>query len=129
MPSESPFKPDTPANADASAAFCSSVLVKYNRVISTPRPTASSTANIPIADVASTEPRSRRLFSACSTGLLFMIPPQTFERCSARESELAIITGASPGLDGFRIRIHHHGFGDWQGRLMLAHASDSARGA
>src|SRR6185503_17522674 len=103
-----PFKPDTPANADASAAFCNSVFVKYNRLISTPRPTASSTANIPIADVASTEPRSCLLFSACSTGLFFIDSPSRFER-DRLEKESYFVPGALPGLNGSRIGIHHYG--------------------
>jgi hypothetical protein len=39
-----------------------------------PIPTASSTANIPIADVARIEPRSRFPFTACSD-LFFMFAP------------------------------------------------------
>src|SRR5690349_24759458 len=75
MPAAPPFSPETPANAAASAAFCSSFFERYNLLISIPKPTASSTANIPTAEVARIEPRSRFLFSACSTGLLFMFPP------------------------------------------------------
>src|SRR5215510_568690 len=88
MPGLPPFSPDTPANAAASAAFCSSAFDKYILLMSIPRPTASRTDNIAIADVASTEPRSLLLCSACSTGLFFMIPPHQFERRSAREREI-----------------------------------------
>src|SRR5215213_7605521 len=74
MPGASPVNPETPANAAASAAFWSSALDRYNLLMSMPIPTASSTANIPIADVARIEPRSRFL-STCSTDLFFMFAP------------------------------------------------------
>src|SRR5215510_9180516 len=43
--------------------------------MSIPKPTASRTANIPIADVARIEPRSRFLLPACLFDLLFMCFP------------------------------------------------------
>jgi hypothetical protein len=52
----------------------SGALDRYNLLMSMPIPTASSTANIPIADVARIEPRSRFL-STCSTDLFFMFCP------------------------------------------------------
>src|ERR1043165_2165128 len=44
-------------------------------MISTPKPTASRIDNIPIADVASTEPRSRLFFPVCLIVFFVMFPP------------------------------------------------------
>src|SRR5687767_15607025 len=45
-----------------------------------PKPTASRTANIPIADVARIEPRSRFLLPACLFDLFFMCFPLCCKR-------------------------------------------------
>src|ERR1043166_8763851 len=34
-----------------------------------------------------------------------------------------------PGPDRFRIHIHLHCFGDWQGRITVSHVTDGAGGA
>src|ERR1041384_4782619 len=89
--------------------------------MSTPSPTASRMASIPIAEVARIEPRSCFLDPACSNDLCFMFAPSLFRIIGSRKESCEL-----PGPDRIRIGIHHYCFSDWQGRITIAHATDGA---
>src|SRR5215217_7706185 len=109
--------------------------------MSTPSPTANSIDTIPMADVARIEPLSRVLLFACSIDLFFMFPPLLsvpFPIANCRfmwlrrvSTKLAIGNRQLkyrelPGSNSFRIEIHLHCFGDWQGRISVAHSTGRA---